>query len=85
MTSLAIIGDTPRRREDARFTTGRGGYLDDLNFDGLVHAVVLRSPHAHARIDRIDTTAARAMPGVLCGADRRGCPVGWAAADASHD
>jgi aerobic carbon-monoxide dehydrogenase large subunit len=74
MTSLAIIGDTPRRREDARFTTGRGGYLDDLNFDGLVHAVVLRSPHAHARIDRIDTTAARAMPGVcavLTGEDAR--------------
>ena len=65
MTSLAIIGDTPRRREDARFTTGQGAYLDDLRFDGLVHAVVLRSPHAHARIERIDAAAARAMPGVL--------------------
>ena len=65
MTSLAIIGDTPLRREDARFTTGQGAYLDDLHFDGLVHAVVLRSPHAHARIGRIDAAAARAMPGVL--------------------
>ena len=65
MTSLSIIGDTPRRREDARFTTGQGGYLDDLRFDGVVHAVLLRSPHAHARIERIDTIAARAMPGVL--------------------
>ena len=65
MTSRSIIGDTPRRREDARFTTGQGAYLDDLRFDGVVHAVVLRSPHAHARIDRIDATAARAMPGVL--------------------
>ena len=65
MVNRAIIGDTPRRREDARFTTGQGAYLDDLRFDGLAHAVVLRSPHAHARIGRIDATAARAMPGVL--------------------
>ena len=65
MTIRAVIGDTPRRREDARFTTGQGGYLDDLRFDDVVHAVVLRSPHAHARIERIDAGAARAMPGVL--------------------
>ena len=48
MVNRAIIGDTPRRREDARFTTGQGAYLDDLHFEGLVHAAVLRSPHAHA-------------------------------------
>ncbi len=60
-----IIGDAPKRREDARFTTGRGSYLDDLPFEGLVHAVFLRSPHAHASIGRIETAAARAMPGVL--------------------
>ncbi len=60
-----IIGDTPKRREDARFTTGRGNYLDDLHVDGVVHAVFLRSPHAHARIGGIDATAARTMPGVL--------------------
>src|SRR3984885_7712629 len=65
MTIRAVIGDTPRRREDARFTTGQGGYLDDLRFDDVAHAVVLRSPHAHARIERIDAGAARAMPGVL--------------------
>jgi len=65
MTNRAVIGDTPRRREDARFTTGQGGYLDDLEFDDVVHAVVLRSPHSHARIERIDTGAARTMPGVL--------------------
>jgi aerobic carbon-monoxide dehydrogenase large subunit len=61
----SVIGDAPKRREDQRFLTGRGGYLDDLVFPGLVHAIVLRSPHAHARIDAIDTAAARAMPGVL--------------------
>ena len=59
------IGDRPKRREDLRFLTGRGAYLDDLAFDGLTHAVVLRSPHAHARIDGLDTSAARAALGVL--------------------
>src|SRR5271169_5905403 len=59
------IGDRPKRREDFRFVTGRGAYLDDLAFAGLTHAIVLRAPHAHARIDGIDAQAARAMPGVL--------------------
>ena len=61
----SIIGDAPKRREDQRFLTGSGAYLDDLAFDSLTHAVVLRSPHAHARIDGIDAQPARAMPGVL--------------------
>jgi carbon-monoxide dehydrogenase large subunit len=65
MTGRSIIGDTPRRREDARFTTGQGRYLDDLRGDGPAHAVVLRSPHAHARISGVDARAAQAMPGVL--------------------
>ena len=55
----------PKRREDLRFLTGNGRYLDDLAVDGLTHAIVLRSPHAHARVLSIDTAAARAMPGVL--------------------
>ncbi len=59
------IGDAPKRREDLRFLTGNGRYLDDLAFAGLTHAVVLRSPHARARLGRIDAQAARAMPGVL--------------------
>ena len=59
------MGDTPRRREDARFVTGKGRYLDDQRFDHVAHAAILRSPHAHARITRIDTTAARAAPGVI--------------------
>jgi CO/xanthine dehydrogenase Mo-binding subunit len=45
----AAIGDAPKRREDVRFLTGRGAYLDDLAVDGVAHAVVLRSLHAHAR------------------------------------
>ncbi|MBX3501696.1 MAG: xanthine dehydrogenase family protein molybdopterin-binding subunit [Alphaproteobacteria bacterium] len=60
----SIIGDQPRRREDARFVTGHGAYLDDLPFADLAHAVVLRSTHAHARIAGIDVAAARQAPGV---------------------
>ncbi len=59
------IGEAPKRREDLRFVTGSGRYLDDLVFERTSHAIVLRSPHAHARIERIDTAAARGMPGIL--------------------
>ncbi len=59
------IGAAPLRREDARFVTGHGAYLDDLSFPGLAHAVLLRSPHAHAVLGPIDTDAALAAPGVL--------------------
>jgi aerobic carbon-monoxide dehydrogenase large subunit len=65
MTTRSVIGDAPKRREDLRFITGRGRYLDDLAFEGLAHAVVLRSPHAHALLRGIDLRAARAAPGVL--------------------
>ncbi len=62
---FSIIGDAPKRREDRRFLTGQGRYLDDLAFAELAHAVVLRSPHAHARIEAVDAAAARRAPGVL--------------------
>src|ERR1700679_4006295 len=65
MTRLSVIGDAPKRREDARFVVGQGAYLDDLVFEALAHAVVLRSPHAHARITGIDVATARTMPGVM--------------------
>ncbi len=60
------IGQSVRRVEDARFLTGRGRYLDDMELPRQTHGVVLLSSHAHADIVRIDTTAAAAMPGVLC-------------------
>ena len=65
LAQRAVIGDAPRRREDARFVTGNGQYLDDLRFPGLAHAVFLRSPHAHARITAIDTTQALRLPGIV--------------------
>ena len=61
----SVIGDSPKRREDARFITGRGAYIDDLKFENLARAVFLRAPHAHALIRSIDTRAAKAAPGVL--------------------
>ncbi|MGE0579164.1 xanthine dehydrogenase family protein molybdopterin-binding subunit, partial [Reyranella sp.] len=61
----STIGDSPRRREDARLVRGAGSYLDDLRFEGLAHAVVLRSPHAHAWIHGVHVEAARRAPGVL--------------------
>jgi aerobic carbon-monoxide dehydrogenase large subunit len=62
----AVIGDTPRRREDVRFITGRGQYLDDLVFDRVAAAVFVRSPHAHATIGRIDIAASQQSAGVIC-------------------
>src|SRR5438105_656273 len=59
------IGAAPKRREDRRFLTGDGRYLDDLRFADVAYAVVLRSPHAHARMGGIDAQAAHTMPGVL--------------------
>jgi aerobic carbon-monoxide dehydrogenase large subunit len=69
------VGQPLRRREDVRFLTGRGNYVDDIDVAGAIHIVFLRSPHAHARILRVDTAAARAMPGVL----RVVTAVDWAA------
>jgi aerobic carbon-monoxide dehydrogenase large subunit len=54
-----------RRLEDYRLLTGRGNYAADAAPSGLAAAIFVRSPYAHARIERIDRTAARTMPGVL--------------------
>jgi len=59
------VGQPVRRVEDARLLTGKGRYTDDTSVPNQAHAYVLRSPHAHAAINRIDTTAAAKMPGVL--------------------
>lgn len=61
----AGLGAPVRRVEDGRLVTGRGRYTDDMAMPDMTVAHVVRSPHAHARILRIDTRAARAAPGVL--------------------
>ncbi len=53
------------RREDQRLLTGGGNYAADARRDGMLHAILVRSPHAHATITAIDITAARAMPGIV--------------------
>jgi aerobic carbon-monoxide dehydrogenase large subunit len=60
-----LIGASPKRKEDRRLLTGAGRYVDDLRRPAMVHLVVVRSPHAHARVLRIDGTAALRLPGVL--------------------
>ncbi len=63
--SATGIGASVKRREDIRFITGKGHYVDDINRPGQAHAFFLRSPHAHATIDKIDISAANDQPGVV--------------------
>ena len=76
------IGASVKRVEDQRFLTGRGNYTDDINRPNQTHAYMLRSPHAHATINSIDTLEASAASGVVAvftGADMEvgGLPCGW--------
>jgi CO/xanthine dehydrogenase Mo-binding subunit len=59
------VGAQVRRREDPRLLTGRGRFVDDLRVAGCLHAAILRSPHAHARILAVRTERARAHPAVV--------------------
>ncbi|MGB3446966.1 MAG: xanthine dehydrogenase family protein molybdopterin-binding subunit [Xanthobacteraceae bacterium] len=59
------IGASVLRKEDRRFTTGKGRYVDDIKLQGMTHAHFVRSPHGHARVKGIDASAALKMPGVV--------------------
>ncbi len=80
-----LFGQSVKRREDARFITGKGNYVDDVKLPGTTHAAFVRSPHAHARIRNIDTSAAKQVKGVVAvytGKDLvaggvKPLPVGW--------
>jgi len=79
------IGASVKRVEDQRFLTGKGNYTEDINRPGQTYAHIVRSPHAHARITSIDTSAAESAPGVVAvftGKDVAeagigGLPCGW--------
>ena len=77
------IGASVRRKEDLRFVRGAGKYTDDMNLEGQAYAYILRSPHAHASISSIDTSAARASDGVIAVFTSEdmtavgGIPCGW--------
>ncbi|MET0202708.1 MAG: xanthine dehydrogenase family protein molybdopterin-binding subunit, partial [Casimicrobiaceae bacterium] len=78
-----FIGQSVKRKEDARFLTGAGQYTDDVTMANQTHAYFLRSPHAHAKLRNIDTSKAKKAPGVVAiytGADLEGVnglPCGW--------
>jgi carbon-monoxide dehydrogenase large subunit len=62
---LQGMGCKRKRVEDVRFTQGKGSYVDDLKLPGMLFGDFVRSPHAHARIKSIDTSRAKALPGVV--------------------
>src|SRR5687768_5785969 len=69
-----------KRKEDARFIRGKGNYVDDVVLPGMLHGAVLRSPHAHARIVSIDTSAALQHPkvhAVITGQDLAAQNLAW--------
>jgi carbon-monoxide dehydrogenase large subunit len=80
-----FVGKAVKRKEDPRFITGQGRYVDDMTLPHLAHAAMVRSPYAHARIKRIDAEKAKAHPGVLAvftGQELvddgvKGIPTGW--------
>lgn len=73
--STPYVGQSLRRREDLRFLSGNGRYVDDIKLPGTLHLAILRAPHAYARITGMDLAAAGAAAGVrlaLAGADPAG-------------
>ncbi|WP_283138611.1 xanthine dehydrogenase family protein molybdopterin-binding subunit [Rhizohabitans arisaemae] len=78
------IGKARRRREDARLVTGRTRWTDNIQLPGMLHVAFLRSPMAHARILRVDVSAARELPGVVAaftgadlGPEQGSLPCAW--------
>ena len=64
MSVTRMFGASVKRREDPRMITGKGMYTDDVRLPGMAFMMILRSPYAHARIKSIDTSKAKALPGV---------------------
>ena len=64
-TNPTYIGARFARKEDPRLITGEGTFTDDVMLQGMAYMTLVRSPHAHARIRRIDTAAAKKEPGVV--------------------
>jgi putative selenate reductase molybdopterin-binding subunit len=64
MTDLKSVGRSERRVDSVKLATGRGTFVDDVALPGMLYARILHSPHAHARIARIDAAKARSIPGV---------------------
>ena len=79
-SALSGLGTSRKRVEDARFTQGKGNYVDDIKLKGMLFGDFVRSPVAHARVKNIDTSAALALPGVhavLTAADLEPLGLHW--------
>src|SRR5205814_7964428 len=92
MATPRLMGAEVKRKEDPRLITGRSTYVTDVTPPGLHHVVFVRSPHAHARIRRVDTAKAARRPGVfkvVTGPDiKHLCaplPLGGASAERSEE
>lgn len=89
-TREQLVGQRKKRREDPRLLQGQARFMDDIVLPGMVQLKLLRSPHAHARIKRIDTSAAEALPGVVAVftgkdfADVNPLPAAWQARDTEN-
>ncbi|MGA7672232.1 MAG: aerobic carbon-monoxide dehydrogenase large subunit, partial [Nitrolancea sp.] len=79
-TEIQGLGKRVKRKEDPRFIRGKGNYIDDITLPGMLYLDIVRSPHAHARIKKIDASKALAMPGVLAvitGEDLEAAGLAW--------
>src|SRR6059058_1151220 len=74
------LGESYKRKEDARFIRGQGNYVDDVQLPGMLYGDIVRSPYAHALIKNIDTSEALKVPGVLAvitGKDLEAAGLAW--------
>src|SRR5689334_23539907 len=78
--AIGGMGQSVKRKEDARFLRGKGRYIDDIKLSGMVYMDIVRSPYAHATIKSIDASKALALPGVLAvitGKDLDAAGLAW--------
>jgi CO/xanthine dehydrogenase Mo-binding subunit len=81
VTPLKTVGHPTQRIDAVKRVTGTATYTGDIQVPGMLYARVLRSPHAHARIRKIDTSKAQALPGVKAILTRENCDVVWSSGD----
>src|SRR5205085_1690009 len=81
MTPLKTLGHPTPRIDALKRVTGQAKYTGDIKLPGMLYARVLRSPHPHARIRRIDTSKAMALPGVKAILTAENCDIVWGGGD----
>src|SRR6202051_668114 len=84
LTPLKTVGHPAQRIDAVKRVTGTATYTGEIQLPGMLYARVLRSPHAHARIRRIDTSKAQALPGVKAILTHENCDVVWSSGDTKN-